>query len=238
MKELAEGLWIVAGEEITHRWDAAAYLVTGEEPILIDCGSTEGYPALTRNLAAIGYRPDQIRAIYATHGHWDHLSAAAQLQAESGAALWIHEADRAQVESGHPELTAAFLYGRDFPPAQVTGTLADGDVHQVGSHRLLVHHTPGHTPGSVCFSLHLPSLTVLIAGDTLWGAFHAKIASDLDAWARSLDRLIDLEYDALTFGHGSPGLWLDPKQRVREARQQFGVFFNPWFKPFYLSFSY
>ncbi|MGH2533548.1 MAG: MBL fold metallo-hydrolase [Thermomicrobiales bacterium] len=59
--------------------------MSGDEPILIDRGSRQGFPALNDGLA--------------THGHWDHLSAAALLQAESGMRLLIHDDDRAQVET-------------------------------------------------------------------------------------------------------------------------------------------
>jgi glyoxylase-like metal-dependent hydrolase (beta-lactamase superfamily II) len=236
--ELADGLWIVSGGQVSHPWDASAYLIAGDEPTLIDCGSTAGYDALKSNLARLGYAPADIHTILATHGHWDHLSAAAALQSEGGARLLIHDADRAQVETGDTDLTAAFLYDRPFPPARVDGLLRDGDRLAVNGFTLTVHHTPGHSPGSVCFRLQHGGLTVLVAGDTLWGHFHPRLHSDLDAWRGSLDRLTELDYDALTIGHSAPRLWFDAKRRVLEARQQFGVFFNPWFKPFNLAFQY
>jgi glyoxylase-like metal-dependent hydrolase (beta-lactamase superfamily II) len=238
MNALTEGLWVVSGEGITHPWDAFAYLLAGEEPALVDCGSVDGYPALKSNLAALGYRPRDIQTIFATHGHWDHLSAAAALQEESDARLLIHDADKMQVVTGDPALTCSFLYDRAFPPARVDGELRDGDTFTVGKFTLQVLHTPGHTPGSVCFAVTVDGRSVLVAGDTLWGNFHPSIGSNLDDWAVSLDRLMALEFDALTFGHGKPVLSDNANRRLREARQQFGVYFNPWFKPFHLQFEY
>lgn len=235
---IADGLWMVSGEEVSHPWDANAYLVGGDEPTLIDCGSTEGYPALTANLRALGYRPRDIRRIIATHGHWDHLSAAAQIQAEGGAELLIHTADRAQVESGDGDLTAAYLYGRPFPPARVDGTLRDGEVCVVNGIALRIYHTPGHSPGSVCLWGELPGMRLLIAGDTVWGGYHPRLRSDLEAWHASLARLAGLEIDVLTVGHGRPGVFFDGARRVKEARGQLGLLFNPWFKTLGTSFRY
>src|SRR5689334_8103469 len=100
MIRLLGELWLASNERLTHRWDASSYLITGPEPTLIDCGSSEGYAALKRDLAAFGYRPADIKRVIATHGHWDHLSGMALLRQESDAQLFIHGADRAQVETG------------------------------------------------------------------------------------------------------------------------------------------
>jgi glyoxylase-like metal-dependent hydrolase (beta-lactamase superfamily II) len=238
MIRLLGEFWVAAGEKLTHPWDASAYLITGEEPTLIDCGSTEGYPALKRDLRTFGYEPRDIKRVLATHGHWDHLSAMALLKEESDAQLYIHEAECRQVETGDPVLTATFLYDRPFPPVAVDGVLRDGDVLRVNDFELHVHHTPGHSPGGLCFWTQYNGVKVLIAGDTLWGGFHPRIGSDLDAWVRSLDRLLGLEFDVMTTGHIPPTLIFDAKRIVKEARQQIGVYFDPWFKPFHTDFLY
>src|SRR5436190_16746316 len=128
MPELLENFWVLSGQDLTHQWDASSYLIGGDEPTMIDCGSSQGYPALRRAIQDAGYEPREIKRVIGTHGHWDHLSGMAQLREESGADLLMHEADRAQVETGDPELTAAFLYSLPFPPVEVTGTLEDCDI--------------------------------------------------------------------------------------------------------------
>lgn len=238
MIKLIDGLWLVSGEKQTHPWDASAYLIPGPEPTLIDCGSNLGFPALTAQLAEHGYQPRDVRRILATHGHWDHVAAAAAIQAEGGAELLIHAADREGVETGDEDRTASFLYDKPFPPAQVTGELHDGDAIDANGIRLQVIHTPGHSPGSVCFLADLPGLKLLIAADTLYGGFHPRIGSDIDAWRCSLDRLLGCEFDAITAGHMPPVLLFDARARVLEARQQLGAYFNPWFKPFHTEFRY
>jgi glyoxylase-like metal-dependent hydrolase (beta-lactamase superfamily II) len=238
MVRLIGQLYVVAGHKLTHPWDASAYFVGGDAPALIDCGSTEGYPFLKERLKQLGYEPRDIRTVIATHGHWDHLSGMARLREESDARLLMHEADREQVEIGDTERTAAFLYDRPFPAIRVDGLVRDGDVIELGSYQFQIVHTPGHSPGSISLWTEINGLKLLIAGDTLWGGYHSKIRSSLDDWAASLDYLLELNFDAVTFGHCSPTLYFDAKTLVQEARQQFGVYFNPWFKPFHTSFRY
>jgi hydroxyacylglutathione hydrolase len=229
---LVGDLYVVAGNVVSHSWDANAYLIAGEEPVLIDCGGSLGYGALRHNLGQLGYEPKDIGRVIATHGHWDHLAGMEQLRKESDASLFIHRADREPVETGDPDRTAAFLYGLTFPPLVVNGELEDGQKLRVGEYRLRVIHTPGHTPGSVSLLVEIEGKKVLVAGDTLWGGFHPKILSDLDAWEASLEKLAALEFDAVTIGHSAPMLIEDGKKNLEEARRQLGVYFNPWFRMF------
>lgn len=238
MVRLIGQLYVVANDKLTHPWDANAYLIAGDEPTLIDCGSSEGYPALRESLGKLGYQPKDIRRVIGTHGHWDHLSGMAALREESDAELWLHPADREQVETGDVNRTSAFLYDRPFPPVKVDRTLRDGETLKIGEYQFQVYHTPGHSPGSISLWTEINGLKLLIAGDTLWAGFHPKIRSNLDDWARSLDRLLQLDIDVVTIGHCPATLIYDAKTKMREARQQFGVFFNPWFKPFNVKFTY
>lgn len=238
MVKLIENLHVISGDKLTHPWDASAYLITGSEPVLIDCGSSEGYPALKRNLKQLGYEPKDITRVIATHSHWDHLSGMAQLREESDARLLLHRAEHEQAATGDYNLTSSFLYDRPFPRVQADDTLEDGDVLEVGSYRLSVHHTPGHSPGSVCLLTEIRGTKILIAGDTLYGAYYPKAGSNMEDWTASLDRLLKLEFDVMTIGHCPPTLIFDAWTKVQEARQQLGVAFNPWFKPFYLAFRY
>jgi len=136
------------------------------------------------------------------------------------------------VETGDADLTAAFLYDQPFPPVDVDGALEDGEVLAVNGFQFTVHHTPGHSPGSVCLWAWHHELGLIVTGDTLWGGYHPKIRSNLDDWHRSLDRLLALEFDVVTIGHVHPTLIYDAKRKVREAKAQLGVFFDPWFRPF------
>jgi hydroxyacylglutathione hydrolase len=230
MLRLINDLWVVSGEGLTHPWDASAYLIKGDEPALIDCGSALGYPALKRSLHEAGLEPRDIVRVIGTHGHWDHISGMAQLRAESAATLHMHPADREQVETGDFELTSAFLYDQPFPPVAVDGLLEDGDILQINDFIFTVIHTPGHTPGSISLWTDVGGIKLLIAADTITGGYSPRIRSDLEAWAHSLDRLLELDFDVMTLGHCPPQLILDAKERTRYLRSCFGRYFDPWFQ--------
>lgn len=234
---LVGDVYHVAGPTLTHPWDANGYLLMGSEPTLVDCGSALGSHALVENLATLGVEPADIRRVIATHAHWDHLSGAKRLQ-EAGMEVWVHAAEVEQAESGDTGRTAAFLYDQQFPKLRVDRVLQDNEVLQFGEHEVQAFHTPGHSPGGMSFLVQQGSTRVLFAGDTLWGGYHQAIGSDIPSWEASLDLLVGLEPDVMTVGHAAPGLIFDAAAKLREARQQLGVFMNPWFKPFHVDFQY
>ena len=71
-----------------------------------------------------------------------------------------------------------------------------------------VFHTPGHTPGSVCFLDE--SRGVLIAGDMLIAdgkSFHRPVqfpGTDFKAYRRSIERIAELDFETVCVGHGKP----------------------------------
>jgi glyoxylase-like metal-dependent hydrolase (beta-lactamase superfamily II) len=236
---LSEHLWQVAGDGITHPWDAAAYLVLDGDPVLVDCGSPLGAAALHAHLRHLGVEPSDVSVVVGTHGHYDHIGGAAALAA-AGVPVLGHPDDSAAVAAGDPVRTCAGpLYGQAFPPV-IPVPVADGDVVTAGRARLEILHTPGHTPGSVCVVVTVDGQRVLLAADTLYGGFSPAIGSDADAWQASLDRLADpgLRLDALSFGHGVFRLLEDPAGRLAEARIRFAAYFDPWFKPPRFTFRY
>ncbi len=98
---------------------------------------------IVREISSLGVR---IRYIFLTHGHFDHTGGAAELKRITGAPVWIHSLDE-------PAL--------DFP---ADGNFYDGQIFTIGRYRIKVLHTPGHSPGGVCF--HGPG--AVFTGDTLF----------------------------------------------------------------------
>jgi glyoxylase-like metal-dependent hydrolase (beta-lactamase superfamily II) len=142
---LCGDLYQVAGGDLTHPYDAGAYLLRGSECVLFDCGSVDGHSAMLANLRRLGVEPGDLAAVYATHGHYDHVSGLARLRALADVPLWLHAAEHGAVRSGDGLLTsAALLYDRAFPPLAVEHALRDGQTLP-GDVRVI--HTPGHSPG-------------------------------------------------------------------------------------------
>ena len=95
-----------------------------------------------------------VRAIVLTHGHNDHINAAAELADAVGRPpLLLHADDRMLWDVVHPE-------------REPDDELRAGQVIPVGGSELVVLHTPGHSPGGCC--LHAPNDAVLFSGDTLF----------------------------------------------------------------------
>ena len=93
-----------------------------------------------------------LTAILCTHAHNDHVTVARQLSEATGAPVRLHPADEVLWRQTHPDF--------DFVP------LADGELIQVAGSSLQARHTPGHSPGGVCF--YGADLGVVFSGDTLF----------------------------------------------------------------------
>ena len=99
----------------------------------------------------------KVGKIVETHGHWDHIQAIPQLR-EAGYQVAVRAED------------AAMLPSYDL-------LLEDDDLLEVGRLRLRTIHTPGHTPGSMCFLIE--GSPVLLSGDTLFPGGPGNTATDL-----------------------------------------------------------
>ena len=157
-----------------------AFALDGGGLGLLDTGwdDEESWSALTRGLAGIGGGVADVRGVLVTHLHVDHLGLAARVRASSGAWIAMHPADATAVARLSSAGAAAmvsreveFLVGLGAERAEAVGDvgpaermegftrmavpdrlIGDGEVADFPGWRMRAVHTPGHTPGHLCFA--------------------------------------------------------------------------------------
>ena len=130
-----------------------------KEALLIDPGAEPEKIAAVLEKEGLG-----VALILATHAHFDHVGAVAPMKERFKAPFAMHEADLPVLE--RLEDTSAFYGFGTVTIPKVERWLKAGDFVEAGALKLKVIHTPGHTPGGLCF-YHAES-GHLFSGDTLF----------------------------------------------------------------------
>ena len=155
------------------------------EAVIIDPGDEPD-----RFLEIAGREGLTIKAIWLTHAHIDHVSGVSRVKAATGAPIYLHGADRPLYDNVPAQ---GRWFGLDLaqPPPPDYG-LEHGHGVRLGGTVFQVRHTPGHSPGSVCFVA--PGL--VIGGDVLFrgsigrtdlpGGSHARLIQSIEEELLSL----------------------------------------------------
>ena len=176
-----------------------AYIVRAEgrdDCVVVDPG--DDFSKLKRALGGL-----RVRSILLTHGHFDHLQAAAELSADAGAPVYVHAADMEilndAVLNGYQD-----LMGGDIMPGPAVKAEPFSERLSAAGLGFEILHTPGHTLGSAC--LYLPEEGVLFSGDTLFQAGYGRLdlyGGNVRSMLDSLKKLFALPPQVKVFpGHG------------------------------------
>jgi hydroxyacylglutathione hydrolase len=193
---------------------------SGEECLVIDPG-VGVTPRLAEILAEHRLRP---AAVLLTHGHFDHVYSVTPVCGSAGIAAYIHPEDRYRLKDPlsavGPELIAMFeqQFGKQASWQEPTDVvdLAHGQKLAIAGLDLRVLHAPGHTQGSVMFTLaqvpgglapEVGATSTVLSGDVLFAGSIGRTdleGGDGATMNRSLrDVVLPLADDMLVLpGHG------------------------------------
>jgi len=129
-----------------------------KEGVIID-------PGLNTNEAAEAIQKNsiQVKGILLTHGHYDHITAAADAKALTQAGIFCHTQERPMLEDPNLNLSVRTDINISIVP---DGLFEDSDVFAIADTALEVIHTPGHTHGCVCY--YDKKNAIIFTGDTLF----------------------------------------------------------------------
>jgi glyoxylase-like metal-dependent hydrolase (beta-lactamase superfamily II) len=174
---------------------------------LIDIGYSESVDEIVEMIRQMDFPLSQCRALVATHADVDHIQGLAKAKALLKAPVLAHPKAVEALETGDRIKTFAEIAAQDvhleMPVVKIDRTVEDGDVIEIGSQRLEVWHTPGHTDSQLAFRRG----NLLLSGDNIYrdgsvGAIDAHHGSDIPSFIRSLERIAASDVEWLLPSHG------------------------------------
>jgi glyoxylase-like metal-dependent hydrolase (beta-lactamase superfamily II) len=177
------------------------YLIQGKGTIMIDGGAPKQANRFLKNLEKLSIKPEEIKLIIITHGHWDHIGSAAQIKEMTGAKIAMHKNEKEWLEKSMVVMPPGVTgWGRSFskmmtiilskiqiPAAEVDIILDENDysLSEFGIPGRIIF-TPGHSPGSV--SVLLDSGEAFV-GDLAMNKFPLRFRPGLPIFAEDLSQV-------------------------------------------------
>ena len=229
MDQIAAGLWAVRVPiPDSPLRDVFVYIFeTANGPVLVDAGWNDGtsYDTLAAALTSLGHDVGSLYGVLVTHHHRDHSGLVPRLTAGSNAYVAMHAADARILREPawfHRRIDTEELAAdgvpvgsvedmrrassERFPPLELAAPvreLEDGERADVPGWDVTAIWTPGHTPGHLCFVVHLAGRRLLLSGDHVLPRITPNVgltsrdnANPLRDYRASLRKVLDAAPDA------------------------------------------
>lgn len=160
-----------------------------------------------------------LKYIYLTHCHIDHINSTNELKKIKGGKVLIHRNGRENLINKTPIL--AEYVGLPVVDVKEDAIVDDEDILHVGNIELRVIHTPGHTNDGT--SLYCEKERLLFSGDTLfkgaWGRVDLPTSSFKEIMNSIMNKLLILPEETIVYpGHGDPTRIGDERPIYLEAK--------------------
>ncbi|NVM35394.1 MAG: MBL fold metallo-hydrolase [Candidatus Lokiarchaeota archaeon] len=178
--------------------------------VLIDAGMDI---ELIRVIEKDGFDLKEIKHCLITHGHIDHYGACHKLKEfNKDVKFYAHELDAEDNELKIRDPNIAQMYTNyKYEPVKITRKIKnDNEILKFGNYEFKCIHIPGHTPGSVAYLLETKGQRILFGGD-LPGVVLNTQGGDLEAYVKSIQKLLNLNIDIMCEGHENI---IDPAKKV------------------------
>jgi len=210
---------------------ACYYLVTPKGNILINTGTQGSFALIKNSVESLGFKLEDTKILLTMQAHNDHVAAMAEMKRFTHAKLLATAGDKPLLEDGG----ASDFVLKDpkfrFDPVKVDAIIKDGQKIVLGGTELTAHLHPGHTRGSVSYSVTIEGKRVLMVnmgsinpGTVMVGnKEYPKIADD---YARTFREQKKLDCDIFLSAHAQqyglhekwkPGQPYDPNTFVDPA---------------------
>lgn len=224
--------WYVGTEGLS-----AVLVDSGDGLVLIDGALPQSAPLIAANIESLGFRLTDVKWILNSHPHYDHAGGIAALQRMSGARVASTARGAQALRLGnapHDDPQVGFgPQANAFPPVAEVTELADGAGLSLGDVSLVLHATPGHTPGGATWSwssciggdcvdmVYADSLTAVSAPGFRYSDDPARVAE----FRATLEKVGALECDLAVSAHPGPTRLFE-RAAARDAGKNEPAFFN------------
>ena len=242
--QISPGTWQISLPFLGEQEIIGSYLLAGENELaIIDPGPGSMLESLLGAIREVGFDPQEVTHIIATHVHLDHAGVTGSLaRLLPRAQVYVHSKGAPHlIDTTKVVASASRIYGERMKmlwgdieptPAERVHVLEGGDILKVAGRRLEVHYTPGHAVHHIVFfDAHSGELFAGdVAGVRLPGVDYVRPPTpppdlDLEDWTASIDLVKSLRPDVLYIAHYGAVRDITPHfGRLREKLYAWGDF--------------